>query len=335
MDLRSLIVGLIMLPLALVTEAGAYSDIQTTDDRYFSNDDGQTGPMAVPWANDLPGVFSDSDGSFQVAQSADPQVRQLQEEIRALNGRIEELSFQILQMQEQMRKMQEDNEFRFQELEQKRSDNGDTQKRQADAASNNPPANKKPVETKTAEAEQAAGKTDPAAGAPKTLGSIRFDANGNVVGGSVASDLPQLSEPETDDTIVAALPSTDDPEELYSNSYQFILSGDYRTAEAGFREYINRFANTEKSADAHYWLGEALMGQRKYQQAAEVFLDANKKYRAARKGPDMLLKLGVSMAALNQRDVACATFVELGQRYPTASPALKQRLKREQASAGC
>lgn len=333
MDLRSLIVGLIVLPFALVTQAGAYSGIQTADDRYFSKDDGQPGPVTAPWAIDLPGVFSDSGGSFQLAQSADPQVRQLQEEIRALNGRIEELSFQLLQMQEQMRKMQEDNEFRFQELEQKRSDNGGTQKRRADAASSDPPAKKKPVETKTAEAKQDAGETGPAAGAAKTLGSIRFDANGNVVGGSVASDLPQL--PETDNTIVAALPSTDDPEELYSNSYQFILSGDYRTAEAGFREYINRFANTEQSADAHYWLGEALMGQQKYQQAAEVFLDANKKYRAARKGPDMLLKLGVSMAALNQRDVACATFVELGQRYPTASPALKQRLKREQANAGC
>src|SRR5690606_33211244 len=32
--------------------------------------------------------------------------------------------FQILQMQEQMRKMQEDNEFRFQELEQKKTDAG-------------------------------------------------------------------------------------------------------------------------------------------------------------------------------------------------------------------
>lgn len=335
MDLRLLIVGLIVLPFVLVTEAGAYSGFPSPDDRYFGKNAGQPASLAMPWAKDLPGVFDETDGSIQLAQSADPQVRQLQEEIRALNGRIEELSFQLLQMQEQMRKMQEDNEFRFQELEQKRSDSSDTQKRRADAQPKDPPAKKRPVETKSADATPAAGETGPAAGAPKTLGSIRFDANGNVVGGSVASDLPQLPEAETDATIVAALPSTDDPEELYSNSYQFILSGDYRTAEAGFREYIKRFSNTEQSADAHYWLGEALMGQRKYQQAAEVFLDANKKYRAARKGPDMLLKLGVSMAALNQRDVACATFVELGQRYPTASPALKQRLKREQANAGC
>ncbi len=333
MDLRLLIAGLIALPFALVTQASAYSVSPSTGDRYFSNSVEPTVSTGPSWAGDLPGVFPDTGDPLQVAQSADPQVRQLQEEIRALNGRIEELSFQLLQMQEQMRKMQEDTEFRFQELEQKRSDNGGSANKRVDNASDDPPAKKSPVET--AEAKPPAGETGPIAGAPKTLGSIRVDADGNVVGGSVSSELPQLPEPETDNTIVAALPSTDDPEELYSNSYQFILSGDYRTAEVGFREYVRRFANTQQSADAHYWLGESLMGQQKYREAAEVFLDASKKYRAARKGPDMLLKLGVSMAALNQRDVACATFGELGQRYPTASPALKQRLKREQASAGC
>ena len=57
-----------------------------------------------------------------MAQAADPRVVALEEQIRALNGTIEELNFQMLQMQEQIRKMQEDNEFRFQELEGKKSD---------------------------------------------------------------------------------------------------------------------------------------------------------------------------------------------------------------------
>ena len=66
------------------------------------------------------------EGSFQLAQSADAAVRvnQLEEQVRTLNGRIEDLNFQLLQMQEQFRKMQEDNEFRFQELENKRGDLG-------------------------------------------------------------------------------------------------------------------------------------------------------------------------------------------------------------------
>ncbi len=49
----------------------------------------------------------------------------------------------------------------------------------------------------------------------------------------------------------------------------------------------------------------------------------------------MLLKLGVSLNGLNQRDVACATFKEIGKRYPKSSDALKQRVKQEQALAAC
>jgi tol-pal system protein YbgF len=134
---------------------------------------------------------------------------------------------------------------------------------------------------------------------------------------------------------VAALPATDDPEELYRNSYEFILSGDYSTAEAGFRDHIARFPSDPKTADSHFWLGESLLGQQKYRDAAEVFLAANKNYPDSKKAPDMLLKLGVSLAGLNQRDVACATFAEIGKRYPNISGALKGRVKQEQALAAC
>ncbi len=135
--------------------------------------------------------------------------------------------------------------------------------------------------------------------------------------------------------MVAALPSTDDPEELYRNAYEFILSGDYKTAETGFRDHISRFPQDSKAADSHYWLGEALLGQQKYRDAAEIFLAANKDYPSSKKAPDMLLKLGVSLVGLNQRDVACATFAEVGKRYPDASKALKDRVKQEQALAAC
>lgn len=136
-------------------------------------------------------------------------------------------------------------------------------------------------------------------------------------------------------TQMAALPATDDPEELYRNSYEFILSGDYGTAEEGFRNHISRFPSDAKAADAHFWLGEALLGQKKYRDAAETFLSANKEYPSSKKAPDMLLKLGVSLVGLDQKDVACATFSEIGKRYPDISGALKERVKQEQALAAC
>src|SRR5690606_6561436 len=141
---------------------------------------------------------------------------------------------------------------------------------------------------------------------------------------------------EPDGTTVAALPPHGaDDDELYRHAYEFILSGDYDTAEAGFRDLIARFPDSEHTADAHFWLGESLLAQRKPREAAEIFLAASRDFPQARKAPDTLFKLGVSLVAMNQRDVACATFTEVLLRHPQASDALKDRVKQEQSAASC
>ncbi len=268
-------------------------------------------------------------------QTSDPRITALEEQVRQLNGRLEELNFLILQMQDEVRKMQEDNEFRLQQLEDRRTDAGTgTASRQRDVAG-----------AQQDDAPPASGGAAPGE-PPRTLGSITFDADGNPTGGAITSDgalpgvagsgtAPKAGSNGSDDTVVAALPRTDSPDELYRNSYEFILSGDYGTAEAGFREHIERFPDDPKAADSHYWLGEALLGMERYRDAAEVFLAASQDYADSPKAPEMLLKLGISLAALNQRDVACATYSEIGKRYNTLSVALKDRIKQEQALAGC
>ncbi|UVK56454.1 tol-pal system protein YbgF [Mesorhizobium sp. AR02] len=310
----------------------------------------------------------------QMVQSDPTAVTSLEDQLRQMNGKIEELNFQVLQMQEQIRKQQEDNEFRFQQLEggsqggqapaapKKKSDaTTDTNTNVAAAPATQAPADAgaatgsdqstggKTVEDVIVESPDGdPGKVIPGTGAPeKTFGSITVDKNGNVIdaGGNTQPTAPaQDTAPapgapakagKSNGTIVAALPSTKDPEELYRNSYQFILSGDYSTAEQGFRDHISRFPKDAKTADAHYWLGESLLGQQKYRDAAEVFLAASKDYPKAKKAPDMLLKLGVSLVGLKQHDVACATFSEVGKRYPDISNALKERVKQEKALAAC
>jgi tol-pal system protein YbgF len=307
----------------------------------------------------------------QVAQQQDGNTAaSLEEQLRQMNGKIEELNFQVLQMQEQMRKQQEDNEFRFQQLEggsggqppaQKKSDaapqDGDSGNSVAEAPADQAPADAgtQPgggqsvgeviVESQTGDPGKVITGTP-----PKTFGTITVDKNGNVVdaGGTTQATAPAegtapvAEAPATgaktgksDGTEVAALPATNNPEEIYRNSYQFILSGDYSTAEQGFRDHIARFPKDAKAADAHYWLGESLLGQQKYHDAAEVFLSASKDYPKAKKAPDMLLKLGVSLVGLKQKDVACATFGEIGKRYPDISAALKERVKQERALAAC
>lgn len=306
----------------------------------------------------LPGVFqSHTPPTVRLAQAGDPSVQNLEEQLRALNGRVEELNFQINQMQEQLRKMQEDNEFRFQELEGgKKSDArpADADSKQAEAPRSLP----SPSSDRTASTQPGLGVVQPTtpmaggqmAGTPnggldqtsKTFGTITFDPNGNVTGGSVGDQATIPADPHgaetlpgADNMVVAALPRTSDPEELYRASYEFILSGQYATAEAGFADHAKRFPEDVKAADARFWLGEAQLGQRKYRDAAETFLAANKAFPKSKKAPEMMLKLGVSLVGLNQGDVACATFAEIGKRYPGISGALKERVAQEQAQAAC
>ncbi|MFU0505039.1 tol-pal system protein YbgF [Pseudaminobacter sp. NGMCC 1.201702] len=354
MYFRSILSG--TLAVLLLSGAAFARDGALTPDATI--DTFQTGSSrhAVPVpTTGLPGVFGEATtGTVQLAQAGDPRVTALEEQVRSLNGTIEELNFQILQMQEQLRKIQEDNEFRFQELE-KKSDAGGKAKRSVAENSATPSGGQTNAAQSQGTAaasgssvEQIIGanQSPNAAGAakgapPRTFGTITFDENGNVKSGSVgdgavdSSAQTQSNGGAADNTVVAALPATDDPDELYRNSYQFILSGDYGTAEAGFRDHIARFPADPKTADSHFWLGEALLGQQKYRDAAEVFLAANKDYPKSKKAPDMLLKLGISLVGLNQRDVACATFSEIGKRYPDAGSALKDRVKQEQALAAC
>jgi tol-pal system protein YbgF len=282
-----------------------------------------------------------------LAQAAEPQLNDLQEQIRQLNGKVEELNFQILQMQDQIRKQQQDNEYRLDQLEKKRTDAGMDAGGGGDVARATPERKPGDQDVKSiidAPDNNASGKVAEAGGGgdklgvpPKDFGTIKFDAKGNPVGGTVAPDAstPAGADSGRDGTVVASLPATDDPEELYHNSYQLILSGDYKAAEAGFREHIKRYPRDPRAADAHFWLGEALLGQDRYRDAAEVFLDANKAYPKSKKAPDMLLKLGISLSAMNQREVACGTYHSIGERYPRASSALKDRVKQEEALAGC
>lgn len=272
----------------------------------------------------------------RLAQASDPSIRALQEEVRRLNGRVEELNFQILQMQDEIRRMKEDNEFRFQQLEDKRSeaDGGAASKQARPAPSSEPSDPADPAPQSTA----AGPETEPGTGEPpRALGDIRFDAAGNIIGdGGEPVDLVGEQDGQSGGgEAVAALPSSSSPAELYRNSYELILNGDYQTAEAGFREHIERYPDAARASDAHFWLGESLLGQDRYQEAAEVFLRASRQYPDSEKGPDMLLKLGISLAAMNQRDVACATYGEIGQRYPDVSGALQERVQEEQALAGC
>ena len=102
-----------------------------------------------------------------------------------------------------------------------------------------------------------------------------------------------------------------------------------------FREFTERYAKHPKMGEASFWHGESVFAQQRYEEAAKIFLDTHKKYPKNRMGAQNLFKLGVSLAGMKQRELACATFAEVPKKYPNLSNTVSAKVAAEQKAASC
>ena len=115
----------------------------------------------------------------------------------------------------------------------------------------------------------------------------------------------------------------------------YIQRKDYALAEDSLREFLKKYPSDRLASDAHYWLGESLFQRQRYRDAAESFLTVSTKFDASGRAPEALLRLGQSLAALGEREAACATLGEINRKYPRAASNVKQGVEREQKRVRC
>lgn len=313
-----------------------------------------SGPL-FGWSGSSSTTHSQQAPVVKVQANDTYKVQQLEETIRQLNGRIEEMSFQLLQMQETIRKAQEDNEFRFQELEGGKHSAPAAPKKKAEADIPQSGAQDDVatiIETPSQDgasmgggaggAAPNTGSRSTAAPGETTLGSIEMDSRGMPIGGTLnpnannsSGALPGVETGRTsspDPVNTAALTSEND---IYQAAYSHVLAGDYKAAEKGFEQYIQGYPKGAKAADANFWLGEAQYSQGKFTDSAKTFLNAHQTYGKSPKAPEMLLKLGMSLAALDNKETACATLREVPKRYPSASKTVLGKVTSEQKRLSC
>jgi len=125
------------------------------------------------------------------------------------------------------------------------------------------------------------------------------------------------------------------PEQEYQAAYSSLLQQDYGAAEVAFREFVARHATSSLAGNAQYWLGETHYVRGAYREAAVAFLKAFEKYGDGSKGADSLLKLGLSLARLNQKNAACSSLTEVKRRYASAPQSLLDRARREATDLSC
>ncbi len=111
--------------------------------------------------------------------------------------------------------------------------------------------------------------------------------------------------------------------------------GSYDQAETGLKDFIARFPDHTLTPNARYWLGETYYVRKDYTQAARVFAEAYQQAPKGPKGPDNLLKLGLSLAGMGNKKDACIALNQLQTEYGgTANPVI-DRAGREMKTIGC
>jgi tol-pal system protein YbgF len=278
------------------------------------------------------------------AQDIATRILNIENRLRDLTGQMEELNNSLQQLQKQIGNSQQgtaEDQPKLKKLTDAAAADQGVEEIQDMAAAPVKPKKRMIISG----AEEGIETTDLAPG-PSTLGS-----GDNAAGGVGQVLVPQgeqdvaVATPPAENAVenaapgdsieqVALTPATDTPEALYEKNYEILLRRQFGEAEAGFRQFLQKYPDHSLAGSAQYQLGETFYAQANYQEAARNFLQGYKNYPKSRRAPDSLLKLGLSLRKLDQRDQACAALASVSTEFPRAVEA-KKRATAELKRAGC
>jgi tol-pal system protein YbgF len=295
--------------------------------------------LFILWLSGVGGAVAQSNlppGSIPLdsVDSGDPaalvvRIDRLEDELRRANGQIEELQNQNLRLQEQFKRFREDVEFRLSGA-----------KPSGGAAAPPPVALSEPapvVKPRKGDAFDPA--LDPnAPGAPRVIGSTApsapLGAPLEIERPSPLGAAPKPADPPP--TIVTSgLDFADRPKEQFNSAVEAYKAGQYADAEAQLRAFLSTNSTHRLAPDAIFFLGETYLQRSRPREAAEQYLKLSTDFSRSTRAPDGMMRLGQSLAMLGNSEQACATFAEVGKRYPTASSQVKRTVEREMQKDHC
>ncbi|ABD90269.1 tol-pal system protein YbgF [Rhodopseudomonas palustris] len=183
-----------------------------------------------------------------------------------------------------------------------------------------------------------------APGVPRALGTTPQSSPVGAPGGRAAGEPLDLNTPRGAPSVphgggpsagLTTLPPSATPKDEFDLGIGYMQRKDYALAEETMRNFVKNHPGDPLTADSQYWLGESFFQRQLYRDAAEAFLAVTTKYDTSAKAPDALLRLGQSLAALKEKEAACAALGEVTRKYPRASSGIKQAVDREQKRVKC
>ena len=242
---------------------------------------------------------------------------EIENQFQQLTNKFEEINFKLDKLSNRMSKVQSDNQLRFQDLE---------------SSLLSDESNKKIVKkTKENNNEDLPGSSQ-----PQDLGSISYKD-------TVTNETSQQTQSiDTTATIVTEnfqseekiLPN-ESPDKQYEFATSFLKVGDYPTAERAFREFVITNPEHNLAGNAQYWYAETFRIRQLYTDAASAYLEGYQKYPKGEKAPINLLKLGVSMIQIGEKDQGCKMINGVEKQYPKANQSVIQKAKYESQKFEC
>ena len=239
---------------------------------------------------------------------------EIENQFQQLTNRFEEINFKLDKLSNRLSKVQADNQIRFQDIEN----------------AVNLDSNIKNI-TKNKTNEVLPGSSE-----PQDLGSVSYkDTTTN-------KTTQQIESVETTASIVTEtfqaeekiLPN-EEPNKQYEFATSFLKVGDYPTAERAFREFVLSNPDHELAGNAQYWYAETFRIRQLYTDAASAYLEGYQKYPKGEKAPINLLKLGVSMVQIGEKDQGCKMINGVEKQYPKANQSVIQKAKYESQKFEC
>jgi tol-pal system protein YbgF len=296
---------------------------------------GPQGETSVAQSNLPPGsIPGDSVDSGDPAELV-VRIDRLEADLRRANGEIEDLQNQNHRLEEQFRRFREDVEYRL------GAAGGAPASAPVASAQDVPPARPRRSDAFDPQA-------DPTAlGAPRPLGSTSPSAplTGPLSSRAAAgqpldlghpSPPPPLKGPDSGPTIASSgLDFTDAPHAQLNAAIDAYKAGQYSAAEEQLKAFLAANSAHRLAPDAIFYLGETYMQRSRPREAAEQYLKLSTDYSKSPRAPEGMMRLGQSLALLGNAEQACATFSEVGKRYPAASAQVKKTVEREMQTHHC
>ena len=243
---------------------------------------------------------------------------EVEDQFRQLTNKFEEINFKLDKLSNRISKIQSDNQIRFQDIEAVMSSGND--------------ATQLTSKTKTELNEVLPGSSQ-----PQDLGSISYKDT------ETSETSQQIQSVDTTGSVVTEtfqaeekiLPQDLTPEKQYELATSFLKVGDYNTAERAFREFVLSNSEHKLAGNAQYWYAETFRIRQLYTDAASAYLEGYQKYPKGNKAPINLLKLGVSMVQIGEKDQGCKMINGVEKQYPKANQSVIQKAKYESKKFEC